>query len=40
VVSVDVYELLVGRSGWSGARYERWLADTIVRLLRGGKDTT
>jgi AcrR family transcriptional regulator len=40
VVSMDMYELLVGRSGWSGARYERWLADTIVRLLRRDNDTT
>ncbi|HEX2307758.1 MAG TPA: helix-turn-helix domain-containing protein [Jatrophihabitantaceae bacterium] len=40
VLSMDVYELLVERSGWSAARYERWLADTIVRLLRRGKETT
>lgn len=40
VLSGEVYELLVERSGWSAARYEQWLADAIVRLLRRGKDTT
>lgn len=38
VLSVEVYELLVHRSGWSGARYQRWLADTIIRLLDGGRE--
>jgi AcrR family transcriptional regulator len=37
VLSVEVFELLVHRSGWSGARYEQWLADTIIRLLDGGR---
>ena len=40
VLSVEVYELLVLRTGWSAARYERWLADTIVRLLRREKEPT
>jgi AcrR family transcriptional regulator len=34
VLSMEVYQLLVERAGWSSARYEAWLADTIVRLLR------
>jgi hypothetical protein len=34
VLSMEVYQLLVERAGWSPARYEAWLADTIVRLLR------
>lgn len=33
VLSAEVYELLVERSGWSGTRYERWLADTGLCLL-------
>jgi AcrR family transcriptional regulator len=37
VLSGEVFELLTERSGWSAARYERWLADTIVRLLRPGR---
>ena len=38
VVSMEVYQLLVDRTGWSATRYEEWLADTIGRLLRpGGK---
>jgi AcrR family transcriptional regulator len=40
VLGVEIYELLVERSGWSAERYEQWLADTIVRLLRRGKETT
>ena len=35
VLSMEVYQLLVDRAGWSGARYEEWLAETIARLLRG-----
>jgi AcrR family transcriptional regulator len=38
VLSVEVYELLVHRSGWTGSRYEQWLADSIVRLLQRGKE--
>ena len=34
-MSMEVYQLLVDRAGWSAARYEEWLADTIARLLRG-----
>jgi AcrR family transcriptional regulator len=34
VLSMEVYQLLIDRAGWSPARYEAWLADTIVRLLR------
>ncbi len=33
VVSLEVYELLLDHAGWSAETYERWLADTIVRLL-------
>jgi AcrR family transcriptional regulator len=31
--SPELYVLLTGDRGWSPARYERWLADTWVRLL-------
>jgi AcrR family transcriptional regulator len=31
--SPDLYALLVLDRGWSGARYERWLADAWCRLL-------
>ncbi len=34
VLSMEVYQLLVDRAGWGPDRYEEWLADTIVRLLR------
>lgn len=37
VLSMDVYRLLVERSGWSASRYEEWLTETIVRLLGAGK---
>jgi AcrR family transcriptional regulator len=33
VVSVEVFQLLVERAGWSTRRYEQWLAETIARLL-------
>ncbi len=33
VVSMEVYDLLVHRAGWSARRYERWLTETMVRLL-------
>ncbi|HEX6421748.1 MAG TPA: helix-turn-helix domain-containing protein, partial [Acidimicrobiales bacterium] len=36
LLGMEVYALLVDRAGWSAARYERWLADTIVRLLTAG----
>ena len=34
VAGMEVFQLLVERAGWSAARYEEWLADTIGRLLR------
>jgi hypothetical protein len=34
VTGMEVYQVLVERGGWSPDRYERWLADTMVRLLR------
>ena len=37
VLGMEVYQLLVDRAGWSAARYEDWLADTIGRLLRPGR---
>ena len=37
VVSMQVYQLLVEVAGWTPARYEDWMADTIGRLLRPGK---
>ena len=36
VLSMEVYRLLVGQSGWSASRYEKWLAEAIVRLLGHG----
>lgn len=36
VLSMEVYRLLVGQSGWSASRYEEWLAEAIVRLLGHG----
>ena len=36
VVSLEVHQLLVERTGWSGEGYESWLADAIERLLRPG----
>jgi len=39
VLSMEVYQLLVDRGGWSATRYEEWLGETIRRLLRpGGKE--
>lgn len=37
VLGMEVYQLLVDRAGWTPARYEDWLADTIGRLLRPGR---
>ena len=34
VLSMEVYQLLVERAGWSAARYEEWAAAAIGRLLR------
>ena len=31
---MEVYGLLVERAGWSADRYEEWLTETVVRLLR------
>jgi AcrR family transcriptional regulator len=39
VMSMEVYELLVDRAGWSPDQYEKWLAETILRLLPPGKGT-
>ncbi|MBX7159134.1 MAG: TetR/AcrR family transcriptional regulator [Acidimicrobiia bacterium] len=33
VLSMEVYQLLVGTAGWSEEEYEEWLTDTIDRLL-------
>lgn len=33
VLSLEVFQLLIDRAGWSATEYEDWLADTIVRLL-------
>jgi AcrR family transcriptional regulator len=33
VASVEVFQLLVERAGWSPRRYEQWLAESIARLL-------
>jgi AcrR family transcriptional regulator len=29
----DVYRMLVGERGWSSQKYQKWLADTLVRTL-------
>jgi AcrR family transcriptional regulator len=33
LVSVEVQQMLVERAGWSTSRYEKWLAESITRLL-------
>lgn len=33
ILSPDVYLLLVQESGWSLAQYERWLSETLARVL-------
>jgi AcrR family transcriptional regulator len=33
VMSIDTYRILRLEQRWSGARYERWLADALYRLL-------
>jgi len=33
VLGIEVYGLLVEHAGWSADRYEKWVADTLVRLL-------
>jgi AcrR family transcriptional regulator len=33
IVSPEVYLLLVEQSGWTVDRYERWLAETLARVL-------
>jgi len=33
VITLEVYDLLIRSAGWSPARYEQWLTDTIVKLL-------
>ena len=33
VNSTEVYQLMTETRGWTAAQYERWLADTLVRLL-------
>ena len=35
LASPEVYGLLVLDRGWSGARYERWLAETLAQQLLG-----
>lgn len=33
LASAELYNLLVGERGWSGAEYEVWLSETLKRLL-------
>jgi TetR/AcrR family transcriptional regulator, regulator of autoinduction and epiphytic fitness len=33
IMSIDTYRILRTEQRWSGAHYERWLADTLYRLL-------
>jgi hypothetical protein len=40
VLSMEVYLLLVGQSGWSASRYEEWLAEAILRLLGSGEGSS
>lgn len=35
IVSPEVHLLLVEQSGWSAERYERWLDETLTRVLPG-----
>jgi hypothetical protein len=35
LASPESYEQLVGEQGWTGERWERWLAETAIRLLLG-----
>jgi AcrR family transcriptional regulator len=37
LLSMEVYQQLVERSGWTPDRYEQWLAEAMVRLLRPGR---
>jgi AcrR family transcriptional regulator len=37
LASPESYRLLTDEFGWSGARWERWLGDSAVRLLLGSK---
>ncbi|MGW0038767.1 TetR/AcrR family transcriptional regulator [Gordonia sp. NPDC003376] len=40
VVSVEVYDLLVGSASWSADRYEKWIVETILRLLSPAGSTS
>jgi AcrR family transcriptional regulator len=33
LLSAEVYTLLVDESGWSSERYEKWLSETLARML-------
>lgn len=33
VLSMEVYELLTGSTGWSPEQYENWLTGAVIRLL-------
>ena len=33
LTSLAVFDLLVGASGWTVERYERWLADRLIDVL-------
>jgi AcrR family transcriptional regulator len=37
LASPELHTLLRGRRGWSRARYQRWLADSLARLLLPGE---
>jgi hypothetical protein len=32
-MSPELYRLLVGDRGWTAARYEQWLATTLIQQL-------
>jgi hypothetical protein len=36
ITSPDVHRLLTVERGWPGERYERWLAETLERVLLEG----
>jgi AcrR family transcriptional regulator len=41
LLSMELYQMLVERAGWTPERYEEWLADAIARLVTpGAKEST
>ena len=40
LTAVEVYELLVGLSGWTAEQYEAWLTGAIERLIQPREETS